>query len=610
MQPLDQGRVYRYVLILESRNWWGNCRDHFDPANDLVLTYDLGLQREVESLGGQALYIDHLIDPQVMQEYNFRTYQFFRDWHLDASGEDIFVHRGIPFGFTFRIEIWNDLLSYVLTRANLDRLREIKFKKILVGTELGMVESILGDMGIESSSVAKVHEKKKPAYYFPIHRWMDEKVRTRKLKHKAMRGFIAIQGVLVSWIDRIFELHRSRKRIFVQVYHPTRKILQKLKEDPDIKIVLAHFSQFSGKSKYLTERPIPIFGRIEKYSDEADSLMREFRFRRVAKLILKDNSDLSSSVYSIIERRIKSRITEYLRDLNCVIDYMDRHPIEMEIMIANIGKIDTLVDCVCKKRGIPSYLIINGFLSGNFLDEGKYATIINSYSVSIKEHYFHGMNNIVCLGDPRMDDYVTLTSNRIVNRKSPTVTIGASGFNIIDLNSYVAIEFEFLWDVLQALRIIKNKGVALRVAIKVRPNGYLEQYEEFTNEYFPGLVDEIHDTIPMRNVLEKTDFYISIYSQTLFEASCLGIPCLYYKKDTEIINDPPFDGYSELVTVGNVEDLIDAITDFRSGDQRYDAFLERRVMEKYIGPLDGKNGERNIDYIYYLLNQQTMEAAA
>ena len=114
----------------------------------------------------------------------------------------------------------------------------------------------------------------------------------------------------------------------------------------------------------------------------------------------------------------------------------------------------------------------------------------------------------------------------------------------------------------------------------------------------------------MRNVLEKTDFYISIYSQTLFEASCLGIPCLYYKKDTEIINDPPFDGYSELVTVGNVEDLIDAITDFRSGDQRYDAFLERRVMEKYIGPLDGKNGERNIDYIYYLLNQQTMEAAA
>ena len=289
---------------------------------------------------------------------------------------------------------------------------------------------------------------------------------------------------------------------------------------------------------------------------------------------------------------------------------MDRHPIEMEIMIANIGKIDTLVDCVCKKRGIPSYLIINGFLSGNFLDEGKYATIINSYSVSIKEHYFHGMNNIVCLGDPRMDDYVTLTSNRIVNRKSPTVTIGASGFNIIDLNSYVAIEFEFLWDVLQALRIIKNKGVALRVAIKVRPNGYLEQYEEFTNEYFPGLVDEIHDTIPMRNVLEKTDFYISIYSQTLFEASCLGIPCLYYKKDTEIINDPPFDGYSELVTVGNVEDLIDAITDFRSGDQRYDAFLERRVMEKYIGPLDGKNGERNIDYIYYLLNQQTMEAAA
>ena len=68
----------------------------------------------------------------------------------------------------------------------------------------------------------------------------------------------------------------------------------------------------------------------------------------------------------------------------------------------------------------------------------------------------------------------------------------------------------------------------------------------------------------MMQVLERTDFFVSIYSQTLFEASCLGIPCLYYKKDNEVM-DPPFDGNSELVTVSNVEDLTDAIRDFRSG---------------------------------------------
>jgi hypothetical protein len=280
------------------------------------------------------------------------------------------------------------------------------------------------------------------------------------------------------------------------------------------------------------------------------------------------------------------------------------------VLIANIGHIAPLVDCVCKSRGIPSYLIINGMLGNAFLDEGKYATVINSYSVSIKEHYFRGMDNIVCLGDPRMDAYVQKAAHpRVINRETPTITIGASGHNNIDLNSYLAVEFEFLHDVLQALRILKDSGVRLRIVIKVRANGYRVQYEAFVKEYFPGLVDQLLDNAPMGMVLERTDFFISIYSQTLFEASCLGIPCLYFKKDNEIM-DPPFDGHSELVTVGCIEDLVTAITDFRVGHGRYDAFLQRTVMEKYIGPLDGGNLERNLHFIYEMLEKNQAEAVA
>jgi hypothetical protein len=210
------------------------------------------------------------------------------------------------------------------------------------------------------------------------------------------------------------------------------------------------------------------------------------------------------------------------------------------------------------------------------------------------------MNNIVCLGDPRMDAYVQHVSQRAVNRNTPTITIGASGHNNIDLNSYLAVEFDFMHDVLRAIRTLKVQGVPLRVVIKLRANGYRQQYEEFVEEYFPGLVDEISDTVPIRQVLDKTDFFISIYSQTLFEASCLGIPCLYYKKDNEII-DPPFDGNSELVTVSSVNELGIALEDFRMGSTRFDAFLQKAVMEKYIGPLDGRNLERNIGYIYNLI---------
>ena len=110
-------------------------------------------------------------------------------------------------------------------------------------------------------------------------------------------------------------------------------------------------------------------------------------------------------------------------------------------------------------------------------------------------------------------------------------------------------------------------------------------------------------------MLERADFYISIYSQTLFEASCLGVPALYYRKDTEIMF-APFDGKSELVTVDNVDDLVGALEEFRAGGSRFDAFLRREVMEKYIGPLDGCCFERNLLQIEKLLFQETQEAAA
>lgn len=599
MYTPDRGRTYGNVLILESRAWWESCIAQFDAKKDIVLTYDLGLKHEVERLGGQAFYVDHLVDSSVMQENNFLVYKFFREWHLDAGGEDIFKYRGVPFGFSFRLEIWNDLVFYTRARICLEAFREIKFETLFVGTELGLVESVLNEMGLPFVPVSANKEKRYPTYYFPIHRWMDEKVRYQGiggLKYRLRDTASAMQGILMSWVDHVFGCLNDKSAIFIQEYHPTRKLVQRLQQDSKVRLVLASFSRSRGWFRY-----IPVWGRVSKHQEDANNLMKNFRAKRCARLVLSNGVDVSDGTYRIIDQRISSRITKIVHTLDCAISYIDKNPIQLEVLIANVGQIATLVDCVSKSRGIPSYFIINGMLGHDYLDEGKYATVINGYSISIKDHYFRGMNNVVCLGDPRMDDYILNVLPRTINRETPTITIGASGHSNSDLNSYLAVEFEFLYDVLQALRIVKERG-RLRIVIKVRANGYRGQYEEFVKEYFPGLVDEILDNVPMSSVLKKTDFFISIYSQTLFEASCLGIPCLYYKKDTEIM-DPPFDGHSELVTVGNIDDLVEAIADFRSGHERYDAFLERGIMEKYIGPLDGGNLERNLNFIYEMLEK-------
>jgi hypothetical protein len=588
---------FRNILIVESRESWPAFLASFDPTLDVVLTYDFALRKQIEEFGGTALYVDHLCEPSFMQENNFLTYDFFRDWHLDAKGADLFRYREVGFGFSFRIEIWNDFTFYVRSRLCLEQLRSLSWENVYLDEQLPLLHEVLSDMGIDFKTTGAVVKDAVPfpGYFFPIQRWMNERLRIRLPRHVLRDWGVTVQGVVMSWLDRLTDRVQHKAGVFVQEYHPTRQLLQRLKQQPDIRVVQAHFSSAPGLMKFLKERPIPVYGSCKPYQKEAARLIENFRQLRSARLVLSNGVDITDAAYRVIERKVAEVLPESLRALNCVIDYLDRHPLRLEILIANIGQVAMLVDCVAKSRGVPSYMIINGLLGSAYLDEAKYATLINAYSTSIRNHYFRGMNNIVCLGDPRMDAYANVPA-RNINRRRPTITIGASGFNNIDLNSYLAVEFEFLHDVLSSIRVLAAEVPSIRVVLKVRPNGYLGQYQLFTDEFFPGLVDKIVDTVPMRDVLDESDLFISIYSQTLFEASCLGIPAIYHKLDQEIM-DPPFDGKSELVTTQDRFELLQALRDFLEEDVRFNAFLKKSVMEKYVGPLDGKNLERNFDFI-------------
>ena len=389
--------------------------------------------------------------------------------------------------------------------------------------------------------------------------------------------------------------------MFSFVNHPTRKLLQTLREDSTLKVVLVNFSRYSKKSQNLKERLIPISGSIAKYEQDAMLLMEKFRNEKYHRLILSDGSDVSNEVYNIIENRLVGRVANNLRTLDSCINYLNKNKVDLVVLIANIGHTVTLFDLACKSKNIPSLMIINGILAKNYQDEAKYATYINAYSQSIKDNYFSGMDNIVTLGDPRMDTY-NASKIKNINREIPTITIGASGFNSTDLNSYVAVEFDFMYDVLSSFNQLKSSGEKFKLIIKIRPNGYKTQYQTFVNDFFRNLDIEVLSVEPMAEVLQKTDFYISIYSQTLFEASCLGIPVIYYKKDTEITN-APFDNDSELVTILSTDDMVQAFYDFKNNHPRYEAFLDKKIMEQYIGALDGNSLQRNIDFIYKLLEK-------
>lgn len=601
MRLAELVRTYRRVFIIESRAWFTSCIAEYDATQDLVLTYDFGLKHDVTVRGGVALYIDHLVDPLRMQEDNLRIYDFFRTWHLDIDGNDLFNENGVQFGLAFRLEFWNDYVFYLRKRLCLNVVRQVKCESIWVGTESGLVEAILGRLDVDFTSVPRP-ETSAPAFYFPTHEWMKANIRRSGAKALIMNVASWTLGTLAILADRLSGATR-RPAVFVQDYHPTRAVIERLRRDGRVRVVAADVTR-----EHLWSRYVPLWGIPSLRRGRASRMMDGFRQRRFTRLVLSDGSDVTDEAYEIIEAKVAPRLPIVLHTLDAVARYLERNPIALEVMISNIGEFKTLVDRACRARGTPSFMIINGILGSDFLDEAKHASVINAYSPVIRKHYFGNADSVVCLGDPRMDSYTPLAQRRRVNSEVVRVTIGASGHNPTDLNSYVAVEFDFMHDVLTGLQRLLDRGVSLEIVIKVRPNGYATQYRQFADEYFPGLVTSIVDAAPMREVLHRSDFFISIYSQTLFEASCLGIPVLYYRADSEF-KHPPFDGRSELVTVDTVDDLVTALEDFLRGSDRYDAFLRQEVMERYIGPLDGQNLERNVKFIYELLEQKERRVA-
>ncbi len=454
-------------------------------------------------------------------------------------------------------------------------LTKVKMDNLYLSTSDETIVSILKELKIDF-----LKDSYKPvdgiSFYFPISQWMDERIRPsgiRAFLYKSRELVTYVYGLIMPYVDTVFA-NKNKQTVFIQEYHPTKKILAYLRKDKNIKVLLTNFSRGTKLSDNLSERLLPISGQVEKYEDDANHFINEFKSKKSKKLLLENGNDITQIIYEIIEKRIAVSLPNILRTLDSCISYMDKNSVDLEILIANIGHTATLFDCVCKSRNIPSYLIINGLLLNKHQDEAKYATYINAYSNSIKENYFTDMDNVVILGDPRMDEYSSL-NQKAINRDNPTVTVGVSGFNPVDLNSYVAVEFDFMHDVLTAISIIESSETPTNIILKIRPNGYKKQYEKFVEKFFPNLNIKIEDMVPMKEVLEKSDFYISIYSQTLFEASCLGIPVVYYKKDTEIMN-PPFDNNSELVTIENIDDMVQAFYDFKNEHERYSAFFRSK----------------------------------
>ena len=587
---------YRYIFIVEDRNHWESCKSMYDNSTDLVLSIDFGLKKEMEQNGCAVQYLDHLLDSSFLEGKNYEMHKFLNGWYRDEKGKDIFEFEGMEVGNAFLLNILNDVTYNVHFFLSILALRKFSYRKIICAvTDVHVIQwlkELKYDVDFQNPPAGA--QDRRTVYFFPIVKWMQSRIERKSGKEKLKALLLRIIDYALILVD--FFSRGKKPMIFIQSYYPTKKIIELLKRDGRIRLLLVNYTSLKG---LLAER------RISARGASADprlvtSALTKFEKQRKAKWLVEEY-DISAFLYRLLEPKLPQLLQRSYSRLIDIRKYLRNKDLKLMVPVTDLWMENRLIMNYCKKEGIPVYMIINGLLTHNFVFDGRDVDIVNAYGDAIKEDYFFNKENIVCLGDPRMD-YYAKQPLKTINRERPTVIIGAAGYSPIDLNSYLAYEFEFLFDLLDCFNTFAEEGRSFEIIIKVRANGYTDQYERFIKEYFPGSNITIIQDMPFATLISKADLYISFYSQTLFEASSLGIPSLYYKNDRQVINKP-FDSRSELVTANNKHELKEKILLFLEGDVSFQQFTNKKVLEKYIGPMDGNNAERNVDFIYKLLNQ-------
>ena len=203
-------KKYRNIFILESKAYWQENIESFDKEKDLVLTFDFGLKYEIESLGGKAFYVDSLSSQDEMEKNNLLAAKFFKNWHYDKYGNDIFTAQGVSFGFAFRIEIWSEYLYYVRLRVNIEKLRNIECSAIFLGEKNGIIGDILNEMDLSFISLNKVIASDQSVYYFDIHKYMYDALHGKSIRQIIINTITNIASIFHYYIDSLFKANKKK----------------------------------------------------------------------------------------------------------------------------------------------------------------------------------------------------------------------------------------------------------------------------------------------------------------------------------------------------------------------------------------------------------------
>lgn len=586
------------IIIVENRNFWLSNFLEPDKENDLVLCLDFGLHNQLKLEGFKVAYLDGLLERQTALNYNKQLNHYLQNWFRDDKGNSLLDYKGFDIGDALLLNVLNDITYFCHFFFNLNTLYHINYKKLFVACTDKIITDVLTILSIPYQVIEARDSAGKPVYNFPILKWTEEQINSKTWKSRIRKLGSAMLDVLFNMTD-VFQ-RKNKLAVFVQNYNPTTAIINTLIADKKVRVILG---DYIPQKNMMWQRRV-VYKKLNS-GKEADVLIDNYKKEKKADWIF-EGYDLGSILQKRLLPTVEKNVDKAISVIKNINNYFAKHKIALMVPVSNLWLNNRLIMNYCRNNNIPVFMVINGLLNVHYWQDAHDSTWVNCYSESLKQDYFKNSDNALPIGDPRMDAYAG-KPEKIINRDNPTILIGSAGYNHIDQTSYVAYEFDFLFDILKAIEKLHARSYKSTVILKVRANGYAHLYQSFVDEYYPNLAVSVIQDTPFNIVLNSADLYISFYSQTIIEAATLGIPTIYYKKDMARMYRP-YDGESELVTAFNTTELENYIIKFYKADNVFDTFLDKEVIKKYIGNVDGDNLQRNMSFIYTLLNINQQEA--
>ena len=603
-QIVNLKKNYRSIFYIPSKQAYLNISSQIDLKHDLILTFDFGLKKLIKSLGGECHYIDKLLPALEMQKNNFIIQEFIEKWHLNSDGEDLFTYKKFEFGQSFQIYFISELYNVVRIGCGLSILNNLKFEQLILINPEKIIEEILTDLDILHTVQIDDVVSRDGGYFFDVNKYMNQALNEKTLKYQT---FFAIKNILNRLLHiSLIKSNTSKKLVYFQLHHPTIAMFKKMNNSIIYETILApgvHIGNFLEK---IRQRNFYVIGINKTHQLAANNLNMNYQKKRCRDLILSNGINLTKSANRTIDKYVIDKTKNAIQIIESIEKFFSYQSLDLLILVTNFGFFDSILHSYAKKFHIPTYMIINGMLIAKHGNDSKSATLINAYSIQMAQDYFKDCNNVLSIGDPRMDRYFSTIKVPIMNSKSKSIAIGigAAGFNNTDLASYSAYEFDFIFECLEGIRRFEHSSnLKVDIKLRIRANSFIQQYREFINEFFPDLTITYCQGDLLNDFLGNLDLYITFYSQTLFEASAIGVPVIYFKIDEEDLY-APFDAKSELVTVGSMIELSNLLMNFQYNKGMYTSFMKRETLEKYIGFLDGTNLDRNMNVIESLLEYE------